>query len=222
MADGVAYHIGDIKGVAPWRHDSPAEALETLHTRSLWPFAAEGDGAVRWWAMGRCGMCGGRGGASGDCPWCNDRGMAVTSVPTAPTISALVAVASLGASALLRAASLAEDIARAAGHPKARIVWRVMTRAAIEDHHNRTGIAADAHDPATAFSREVAAEMYLGGRPAHVAAPWEAPLGNDATSVVLAWDALYALARHEDGTATGVHLVGIDAGAVTLACEALP
>ena len=225
-----------IYSAAGLRYPSPAEALEALHTRALWPFAVEGDGAVRWW----CSVCEGRGCVGGvwigedyaDADVCSNcavedpsstGGYAVNGwTPEPSSIPALVAAASLGASALLRAASLAEDIARAAGHPKARIVWRVMTRAAIEDHHNRTGIAADAHDPATAFSREVAAEMYLGGRPAHVAAPWEAPLGNDATSVVLAWDALYALARHEDGTATGVHLVGIDAGAVTLACEALP
>ena len=224
-----------IYSAAGLRYPSPAEALEALHTAALWPFAVEGDGAVRWW----CSVCEGRGCVGGvwigedyaDADVCSNcavedpsstGGYAVNGwTPEPSSIPALVAAASLGASALLRAASLAEDIARAAGHPKARLTWRVMTAAEILRHHEVTARDGDGASVVYVFSHEHERKRRpeaFGGTPAWpVECPW-----TSLPTVAPAWPALRALARREDGTATGVHLVGIDAGAVTLACEALP
>lgn len=215
----VAEGLTPLRAVAhqPWRHDSPAEALEALHTAALWPFAVEGAGAVRWW----CPLCKGSQKALSALS-VGPEGVVLASpdpvpcwcVGEAPSFPDLVAVASLGASALLRAASLTEDIARAAGHPKARLVWRVMEAKAVAKHHRN--VLANAHPAGSiAFAQVLAATVALFPKDTAAAFAW----GDDAGISRALTNPVAALARTEDGGAAGVHLVGLDAGAVTLAVE---
>lgn len=171
----------------PWTHATPADALATLVEaellRASWLDPERGP---RW----RCESCAERG-----------ENHTTASPPSHP---ALVAVASLGVDTLARAEELVADRWRA------RVVWRVMGAAALNDHFSRKrdsrppGAEADA---ALVFALEDREEM--GGD----AWPTECPYA--ASTVRRAWPALRALA------ALGLHLLAVDAGRVTLGVVAL-
>lgn len=216
----VSRHADRWEELAAWAHATPVEAVEALHTGALWPFPTDGDRAARWW----CERCDAierrrRGDevptfAAAQPKWrgCGEAG--TTALPE--SIAEVVAVASLGASALLRAASLAEEIARAAGHPKAAVVLRVMAREAIEEHHARASFEARGFPIAVApfFS-------YIACHWSDVAWPERCPVAADSDGERM-WPMMRALARADVGAPTGVHLVGLDEDAVTLAVESLP
>lgn len=204
-----------------WAHPTPADALAALVEASLVPEAwLDPERAPRWW----CERCGGTGrvtlrsiDGSGDlgsyvvtpdargdlrCDALDVSGAPPCSAP--PSHPALVAVVSLGADTLARAEELVADRWRA------RVVWRVMGAAALNDHFSRKrdsrppGAEADA---ALVFALEDREEM--GGD----AWPTECPYA--ASTVRRAWPALRALA------ALGLHLLAVDAGRVTLGVVAL-
>lgn len=104
---------------ASWLHTGPAEAQETLVARGLLPEGWCGDVRRGWYCAG-----------------CAERGDQHTT--TAPhTIPDLVAVASLGVPAILRAETLARDACAALreyGCPQPeRVVWRVGERRETKD-----------------------------------------------------------------------------------------
>lgn len=123
-----------------WLHDSPAEALEALHTRDLWPWSPGDETAPRWW----CSVCDGSGvltyfteiGPEGDaCDTCAEDDMEATGgyrttghLADPPSLAALVAVASHGAPTLLRVAELAAVLAGAYSTRLTGIVWRIVDR----------------------------------------------------------------------------------------------
>ena len=119
---------------ASWLHTGPAEAQETLVARGLLPEGWCGDVRRGWYCAG-----------------CAERGDQHTT--TAPhTIPDLVAVASLGVPAILRAETLARDACAALreyGCPQPqRVVWRVGERARADallwrdSIHNRVQVSA--------------------------------------------------------------------------------
>ena len=188
-----------------WAHASPADALAALVEARLIPeHWLDPERAPRGW----CEACGGSGRRHAPgvtlpvpCFVCWD-GMGHTAAP--PSHPSLVAVASLGADALARAEAIVAETWRA------RVVWRVMGAAALNDHFSRKrdsrppGAEVDA---ALVFALEDREEM--GGD----AWPTECPYA--ASTVRRAWPALRALA------ALGLHLVAVDDSLVTLAVEAL-
>jgi hypothetical protein len=192
----------------PLRDATPAEALAALVEAEAipehWLDAAR---APRWWALGRCGMCGGRGGPAGECAYCGPDGMAACDLSLPPSHAALVAVASLGAASLARAEAIVAET-----WPVARLVWRAMTAEALREHHGRRAFAASASPRAEeAFSWE-----------AHIAErdsrPWreECPFGEEwGAEIRRTWPASTAL------RAIGVHLLAVEDGRVVLAVEAL-
>lgn len=222
--------------VAPAHTITPAEAVEALATAELWPWEI-GDERARWW----CGVCGGSGalryftehGPESDfCDTCAEDDAEATGgarktghTADPPSHAFLVAVASLGAPMLRRVThTLAREIARAAGCPDARVVWRVMSREAIEEHHNQTraewwrrtreyGGAIDPTMP-QAFSTEM-----------NVARPpfWTETRWHSQCAARRAWPALRTLAVGDGETPqpTGVHLVALDATRIVLAVEAI-
>jgi len=206
---------------SPLRMTTPAEAVEALATAGMWPWEIGAERAPRWW----CYRCEG-GGSLNDgpgwpglilCPACSTHSatdeLRIGTTADPPSHAALVAVASLGAPMLQRCACLADVIARAAGCPDARVVWRVMPREEIEEHHNevrRNALPACLRGERMlpdAFDRASASES----------CPYDVP------SVRAAWPALRALAVGDGETPqpTGVHLVGLDASRIVLAVEAL-
>ena len=203
--------------VAPAHTIAPAEAVEALATARLWPWEP-GEGP-RWRCEACCG-CGGMDGIGGyvDCDACASTGDSTAP----PTLAALVAVASLGAPQLARYVHLAGEIARAAGCAGAVVVWRVMTRAAITEHHARSRIAwwsrlreyGGSIDPT--LPEIFSAEEDISH--------WRSELRWRSRTVGrAAWPALRSLAIGDEATPqpTGVHLLALDASRIVLAVEAL-
>lgn len=205
---GVAWLIDLGKEVVSrWLHDSPAEAVEALAHSGLWPMAwVDSACGVRWW-----------------CSFLND-----AVIDTPPTIHALAAVASMGVINLHRVVEFARVI-----EPDAIVVWRVMTREAIQEHHRGCEERRNDSSAALVFSRETRDDEWSGvlrerdGRKRwQVECPYHGWFGSggddDPQGVHRAWPALREL--HE----MGVHLVGHtprrgDApGHVVIGVEALP
>ena len=185
---------------------SPDEAVEALATARLWPWEP-GDDPTRWWCPG----CAGNGwliptpGFGGvPCPQCHGDDT------RPPTLAALVAVASLGAPQLARYAHLAGEIARAAGCAGARVVWRVMTREALQKHCDAAHPRGDeGFNPVTFFAHQVRWEM-RGMR-----VDFEKGESFGRAIIEATWPML------RDLHAGGVHLVALDASRIVLAVEAL-
>ena len=209
---------------------------------------SQGRGAARRCAAcldTSCVRCGGRGftvrgdAASGWdadavlCAQCNGR-PPIGHVADPPSHAALVAVASLGRPLLLRIThALAPEIARAAGCPDARVVWRVMGREAISRHFGGRGVT-----PSNAPSDTITVVQAREERPptSNVPGFWRAPWpvecpysgafgtpDDDHHGVHAAWPALRTLAVGDGETPqpTGVHLVARDASRIVLAVEAI-
>jgi hypothetical protein len=202
----------DVPNVGPvaWTVNTPAEAVERLNVAGLWPWSP-GDDPTRWW----CERCDGIGGWYQEdfspCDRCY-RGDATNP----PSLPALVAVASLGASSLVTAAELAGVLS-----PGSVVVWRVMTREALRNHHGKHSVAREVSLPLV-FSREMTPatsnDPRLVRAPWPVACPFSGMFGtpdDDRRGVHRAWPALRALA------ALGVHLVALDASRIVLAVEAI-
>jgi hypothetical protein len=201
---------------SPLRMTTPAEAVEALATARLWPWEP-GDDPTRWWCPG----CAGNGrliptpGFSGaPCPQCYGDDTRPPSLP------AIVAVASLGASSLVAAVELAGEIARAAGCEGAGVVWRVMTREAIDlwarcgdDRRSGEGPVTIAQAACLASVDWGSADRVWGRDYWSGAAPWW--LSDAGGVIAYAWPMLRDLA------AGGVHLVALDASRIVLAVEAL-
>lgn len=192
-----------------------------------------------------CVRCGGRGftvrGAAASgwdadavlCAQCNGR-PPIGHAADPPSHAALVAVASLGRPLLLRIThALAPEIARAAGCPDARVVWRVMGREAISRHFGGRGVT-----PSNAPSDTITVVQAREERPptSNVPGFWRAPWpvecpysgafgtpDDDHHGVHAAWPALRTLAVGDGETPqpTGVHLVALDASRIVLAVEAI-
>lgn len=212
--------------LVPWLHATPAEAVESLATARLWPWEPGDAAAPRWW----CDRCEGDGAARltladgrrirplfrAPCRDCDAIGY--TADP--PTLPALVVVASLGAPSLVTAAELAGVLA-----PGAVVVWRVMTREAIKEHHRRHSIGWNPSHAASVlmvFSREVSPPTSNDPRTIRPRWPEVCPYGgafgepdSDEHGVHRLWPALRALA------ALGVHLVALDTSRIVLAVEAI-
>jgi hypothetical protein len=190
---------------------TPAEAVEALATRGLWPWPIGDDASPRWW----CKRCEGSGKLrlffernpppgviridamphASVCPVCRGH----TADP--PTLAALVAVASLGVDTLRRAEGLALQLVGRAP----RIVWRVMSAEAIalwaDDGAGRPVAEAPQTIPQAACVAAVArSARWLREAPADVAAAW--PMVRDLTAL-------------------GLHLVALDGDRMTLAVEAV-
>jgi hypothetical protein len=202
---------------------------------------SQGRGAARRCAAcldTSCVRCGGRGftvrgdAASGWdadavlCAQCNGR-PPIGHVADPPSHAALVAVASLGRPLLLRIThALAPEIARAAGCPDARVVWRVMGREDLRRRADQSSRAwldqgpndlSDASDMVGVTAR--IADALNDSEPRSVADSFvfwstgEPSALREATA-----EALPAIC----GLATcGVHLVALDASRIVLAVEAI-
>ena len=221
--------------VSPAHTITPAEATEMLYERGLWPW----EPGEAWWG---CDACSGSTAETvtllnGSTTWIECRqcrpsrwGDALGRTTEPPSHAALVAVASLGRPQLLRIThTLAPVIARAAGCPDARVVWRVMEREAIKRHHGENCVGWDVSLPLV-FSREMTPTK--SNDPRLVRRPWsgECPFSgmfgtpeDDHHGVHAAWPALRALAVGDEATPqpTGVHLVALDASRIVLAVEAI-
>lgn len=225
--DGVRFFAprSNESGVVPrdvrraWRHESPAEAVESLATAGLWPWEIGDTAAPRWWF--------GAGRATHRECWRVRDGLPCELCEGAddpPSHAALVAVASLGRPQILRIThTLAPEIARAAGCPDARVVWRVMEREAIQEHHQSEYAKACREHP---MDRSIVGIFSAEAREA--AAPYPMMLWNMGTfvypdAVRRAWPALRSLAVGDEATLqpTGVHLVALDASRIVLGVEAL-
>ena len=201
-----------------WRHESPAEAVEALATAGLWPWEIGDTAAPRWWF--------GAGRATHRECWRVRDGLPCELCEGAddpPSHAALVAVASLGAPMLQRVTHiLAREIARAAGCHDAHVVWRVMERDVIEEHHARTRIAwwTRSHEYGGGIDPTLPEVFSTEEDISH----WRSELRwRSRTTGRVAWPVLRALAVGEDATPqpTGVHLVALDASRIVLAVEAL-
>jgi hypothetical protein len=208
-----AAFLNDVEFLAPqpWRHDTPAAALESLVAAGLlpehWTDAAR---APRWW----CEACEGVGAVFDvwrmRCWRCDGSGH--TALP--PSHPALVAVAGLGVDTLARAEAIVAET-----WPGRALAWRPMTAAALQKHHADHCAGLDV-TPALVFSREMTPPLTnFEWRPAW---PEVCPYGglfgtpdDDRHGVHRAWPALRALA------ALGLHLVALDASRVVIAVEAL-
>lgn len=224
-------------GVLAWTAESPAEAVEVLATRGLWPWPVGDDASPRW----RCERCGspihivtpqpaavafgrpivGAGQvltipsdvrfdviAVSAAPCVDCGGARSTADP--PTLAALVAVASLGAPTLLRA----EELARVLVGREPRLVWRVMPMEALA----RWSQVGDGRPVATApqtipQAACVARERWQSGDHWNGPSPWW--LHDAPADVAAAWPAVRDLA------AIGVTPVALDGDRITLAVEAL-
>ena len=224
VAAGIEWRIADVWApLRSWRREpetqrsplrmtTPAEAVEALATARLWPWEP-GDDPTRWWCE-RC-LGGGRHVDGTACVVCDHddavsdyRGDGHAANP--PTLAALVAVASLGAPQLARYAHLAGEIARAAGCAGARVVWRVMTREALQKHCDAAHPRGDeGFNPVTFFAHQVRWEM-RGMR-----VDFEKGESFGRAIIEATWPML------RDLHAGGVHLVALDASRIVLAVEAL-
>ena len=183
--------------VAPAHAITPAEAVEALATRGLWPWPVGDDASPRWW-----------------CEFLND---AIIADP--PTLAALVAVASLGVDTLRRAEGLALQLVGRAP----RLVWRTMSREALRAWAYRTGRRVG-EPPVTVAQAAALASMPAesegwAGAVGSWLDRWSGPspwwLREAPADVVAAWPALRDLA------ALGVTPVALDGDRVTLAVEAI-
>ena len=192
---------------------TPAEAVEVLATRGLWPWAPGDDAAPRWW----CERCQGSGldprvrlyrkPCAERCDW--------GTAADPPTLAALVAVASLGVDALRRAEGLALQLVGRSPRVVFRAVSRETLRAWTEERVYRDGDASLAY---------VAAHEALG-------APSTSPLhyGHGETwSESFPWLGLsggHVARRHwsvvRDLGLLGAMLVDLSGDRVTLAVESL-
>lgn len=145
-----------VDGGVPLTVTDPAEAFETLIARGVLPDAFAGDERRAFW----CVHCFGRGtffdeyaggSVSWPCEYCappdHDAGSGLCASP--PTIPALVAWASLGPAAILRAEELAREAVRRLrqwGAPQVeRVVWRVGARPIVDHAAWRSSRAALSH-----------------------------------------------------------------------------
>lgn len=202
--------------------ESPAHGVERLYdaTPRLWPWAP-GDVHAPWWWCDRCARQG----------WQSDAPVACVcdrSDDVPPSLADLVAVASLGAATLRRVAELVRELhAVTGGETGATLVWRVMTREALREHREwclRT--------PALGRHAGQALVLIFGdeewrrceGRTALTSAVWPEAFPHtdlpDDRAERRAYPILRALAVHEDGTPTGLHLVAADRTRVVIAVEA--
>lgn len=197
--------------VSPAHTITPAEAVEAL--AGLWPWEPGDERAPRWW----CDGCEGTGLAAVDtargrkvyrCGECDIAGH--TADP--PTLAALVAVASLGAGRLARYVHLAGEIARAAGCAGASVVWRPMTREAIEEMRKAVswGVA-----PSTIVEASIQSDWYASD-PRVASSAW----GGWRPGVVSP-EINEVMPMLRDLHAGGVRLVGLDAHRIVLAVEAI-
>ena len=239
VSDGLSVRMRNVEtgdeftGVVPWAHASPAEAVEALATARLWPWEIGDERAPRWW----CEECEGTGRAQEPgpprgrvCLCCGvpadelaaaPRGIGHVADP--PSLAALVAVASLGRPLLQRIThTLVPWIARAAGCPDARVVWRVMSRDGLREHRDRQRVRGSDEWIVDAFSTEMGHAADRNGESAWPReCPW--PALRPTHRVHRAWPALRTLAVGDGATPqpTGVHLVGLSRDRITLAVEAI-
>lgn len=189
---------------APAHTITPAEAVEVLATRDLWPWPVGDDASPRWWCSPPVARA--PGDRYVDCFACNDLGH--TADP--PSLAALVAVASLGVDALRRAEGLALQLVGRAP----RVVWRTMTREALRAF-NEGGLRI------SAIGATDEACIVLTSRDSHSMAQdgspnaWPVECPYRFPPVVAAWPVLRDLA------ALGLHLVALDGDRITLAVEAI-
>ena len=180
---------------------TPAEAVEVLATRGLWPWPVGDDASPRWWCPGCAGN--GRliptpnfGGAP--CPQCRGDDT------HPPTLAALVAVASLGVEALRRAEGLALQLVGRAP----RLVWRVMTREAVGLWAERGEGRPIGEKPRTIAQASALLTMLW----THAASPSQIDS--------LPWRSSEA-AVLRDLVALGLHLVGLEGDRVVIAVASL-
>lgn len=183
---------------APAHTITPAEAVEVLATRDLWPWAVGDDAAPRWWCE-RCQGCGWLPGWQ-HCGCVGEPEHEYGHTADPPTLAALVAVASLGVDTLRRAEGLALQLVGRAP----RLTFRVMSREAIEDHHasmrGRT-VRSDAQMALSLF-----AHAHADG--------WRGDWAR-GDGLHRAWPVL------RDIASLGLHLVALDGDRITLAVGAI-
>jgi hypothetical protein len=180
---------------------APAEAVEVLHTRGLWPWAPGDDASPRWW----CDRCDGTGldprvrlyrkPCAERCDW--------GTAAHPPTLADLVAVASLGVDTLRRAEGLALQLVGRSP----RIVWRVMTREALTEW-----VASGAGRPVAEAPQTIPQAACV----AAVRGGWDGVTPwwlHEAQAVAAAWSAV------RDIVALGVTPVALDGDRITLAVE---
>ena len=184
--------------------DDPAEGLEVLHTRRRWPWSPGAADAPWWHCMAHdcvdgwseyCHPVYGR----MPCVACCATGHA-----EAPgDVGSLVACANLG-ERLVTAVALARTLA---GDSSAVVILRVESAEWLEAHHEDA--STKSWTLASTFSIEMRKETVL--RWPERCPYWPAHRPTDAIARINdAWSALRALA------ATGVHLLAIERGTVTL------
>ncbi len=197
-------------GVTMWRAwtcDDTETAADRLALAGLWPWPVGDDASPRWWCE-RCDALARRR-AGEDVPY------PVTAQPSwqqcdgdgamhPPTLAALVAVASLGVEALRRAEGLALQLVGRAPH----IVWRVMSREALDRYDDRP------MEPGSMTPAQVTVRLRRQRRDFGVEWPDECPFYYNA-AIHRAWPALRDLA------ALGLHIVAHGGDRVTLAVEAI-
>lgn len=179
-------------GPVAWTVDTPREAVEVLHDHGVYPWSPGDPAAPRWW-----------------CEFLND-----TIIDDPPSLAALVAVASLGVERLRAAEGLTQEIAAHAGCREARLVWRVMGREEIEEHHVRERSAwwSRSREYGGAIDPTLPEVFSTEENISH----WRSELRwRSRTMGRAAWPALRALA------AIGLHLVALDASRIVLAVEAI-
>lgn len=191
---------------SPWRHATPAEALEALVATGLLPAHwTDAMRAPRWW-----------------CDACGERGERHTTAAP-PSHAALVAVASLGVAALARAEALVAET-----WPGRALVWRVMTAEALNAALREAYVTpTDSNRVAFWFACE-AVGLWSDRWPKEFRF-WSASDAPPEAVVLLderrrLYPAMRAIAMRDTDAGprpTGLHLVALDAGRVTLAVEAL-
>lgn len=210
--------------VLAWRgltDDDVSEAIEVLYAHGWWPWQPGDPDSPRWWCercdethtfvgWTPCECCG-----DGSCP-CSWSGE--DAIPAQPTIAALLAVVSMGVGRIVRAVALAREIAHHKGYVNAVVMWRVMDRESLAEHHKQSSARAiDAlargwPDLAGRFSIETVT-MTRGA----LAWPKTLYLRGD-------WEPGYqptrSLAIDERGVATGFHLLAADEERIVLGVEA--
>ncbi len=174
--------------VEPERPQTPADALRLLAETDppLWPWEPGEASAPAWW----CEVCS-----------CGSPSCAAGVMDTPPSHAALVSVARLGADRLRAIEELTRVLRDHAGCAGARLVFRVMTRAEIRDHHERISLLSYAH--AGDLATMPMSDMLC------VAASRSAWSGESSGGLPALRD-LHAL---------GVHLIALDERRIVLAVE---